>query len=56
MPEFRLRRKKDKGEPPPRRHTLHNDSDTASQLREVAKMYDEQTQIILGPNEVVSYL
>lgn len=53
MPEFRLKRnKKDKGER--RRHTLHNDSEMSKQLQEVAKHFEDQTEIILGPNEIVS--
>ena len=54
MPEFRLRRKKDKNkEQQPRRHTVHNDSEMAVQLQEMAMLF-QQSEIIFGPNEVVS--
>ena len=55
MPEFRLRRaKKEKGGGgQKRRHTLHTDSEMSHQLQEAAKIFNEQTEIILGPNEIV---
>ncbi|XP_011409823.1 PREDICTED: histone-lysine N-methyltransferase, H3 lysine-79 specific-like [Amphimedon queenslandica] len=53
MPEFRLRRaKKEKGGGQRRRHTLHTDSEMSQQLEEAAKIFNEQTKIILGPNEI----
>lgn len=55
MPEFRLRRKKDKNKEQPRRHTVHNDSEMSAQLQEMAMLF-QQNEIIFGPNEVVSIL